>query len=150
MSNLTELINQSTELTPDSYLLLGLSTCFVKEDGEVNEVKVIEPIPSAALETLLKGVPTSYEQAIATTIDSIDQTLKQFPNEAHLAKDFAPRAVAAARTFVNHPQSQSHIPVNTTKADFNYSIEKKRILNGKNIVTADDNVRQHSYTHKIL
>ncbi|MGC8711919.1 MAG: hypothetical protein ACP5RH_05955, partial [Leptodesmis sp.] len=56
----------ATDLSADDYVVLGLATCFIKEDGEVHAVKIVEPIPSAALEAIVKGIPTSYEMAIAT------------------------------------------------------------------------------------
>ena len=59
------------DLTADDYLVLGLATCFVKDEGEVHEVAVVEPIPSAALEAIVKGIPTSYQTAIATTMGAL-------------------------------------------------------------------------------
>ncbi|MBD1930545.1 MULTISPECIES: hypothetical protein [Cyanophyceae] len=144
------------DLCEDDYLLLGLATCFYKEDGEVREVKVIEPIPSAALEAILKGIPTSYQMAIATTMGAVlteDNTLAQpadFPQEAQFSDEFAFRAIASARTYKTHPEAQSHIPVGTTRTDFNYSIERKRVLNAQRVVRKEDNVKQHSHTHKVL
>jgi hypothetical protein len=38
----------------------------------------------------------------------------------------------------------------TTKTDLNYSTERKRVLNAARVVTKDDNVKQHSHTHKVL
>ena len=58
------LLDEATDLAADDYLVVGLATCFVKEDGEVHEVEVIEPIPSAALEAIVKGIPTSYKLAL--------------------------------------------------------------------------------------
>jgi hypothetical protein len=55
------------DLTTDDYIVIGLATCFIKEDGEVHQVEVIEPIPSAALEAIVKGIPTSYKFACAIT-----------------------------------------------------------------------------------
>ncbi|MGL4618387.1 MAG: hypothetical protein ACRCZS_04925, partial [Chroococcidiopsis sp.] len=49
------------ELSPEDYVAIGLATCFVKEDGEVRDLEIIEPIPSAALEAIAKGIPTSYK-----------------------------------------------------------------------------------------
>ena len=34
--------------------------------------------------------------------------------------------------------------------DFNFSTEKKRVLNQENIVSKEDNIKQHSHTHKVL
>lgn len=143
------------DICADDYLLLGLATCFIKEDGEVHEVKVIEPIPSAALEAIVKGIPTSYQIACATTMGAvIDGDLLQkpadFPEEAEFGDEFTLRAISAARTYKRRPVAQSHIPPGTSRNDFNYSLERKRVLNAKRVVTKDDNVKQHSHTHKVL
>jgi hypothetical protein len=143
------------DLSTDDYLVLGLATCFIKEEGEIHEVKVIEPIPSAALEAIIKGIPTSYQIACATTLGSVvdGETLKipsEFPGEAQFSDDFIFRAIAATRTYKARPQAQSHISIGTVRQDFNYSLERKRVLNSTRIVNTEDNVKQHSHTHKVL
>ena len=47
------------DLTNNDYCIFGLATCFLKNDGKFDEIKIIEPIPSSALEIILKGIPTS-------------------------------------------------------------------------------------------
>ncbi len=59
------------ELCADDYIAVGVATCFIKEEGEVFEVQVIEAIPSAALEAIVKGIPTSYKMAWGTTLGSV-------------------------------------------------------------------------------
>jgi hypothetical protein len=148
------LLEEATDLAANDYLVVGLATCFVKEDGEVHEVEVIEPIPSAALEAIVKGIPTSYKLALATTIGDIVSQLPQkpagFPDSAQFSDEFVFRAIAAARTYKRRDVAQTHIPLGTTRDDFKYSIERKRVLNMSRIVTTDDNVKQHSHTHKVL
>jgi len=148
-------IPNAPDVSADDYLVLGLATCFVKEDGEVHEVKVVEPIPSAALEAILKGIPTSYQMALGVAIGSVlsDETAQlptSFPPEAQFCDEFAYRAIAAARTYKSRSSAQAHIPVGTTKTDFNHSTERKRVLNSQRIVKTEDNVKQHEYTHKVL
>jgi len=148
-------LNHAPDLSTDSYLVVGLATCFVKEDGEVHEVKVIEPIPSAALEAILKGIPTSYALACGTTIGELitgetPQKPADFPPEAQFCDEFTTRAIAAARTYQSRQVAQSHIPVGTTRNDFNYSTERKRVLNQTRVVRKEDDVKQHEYTHKVL
>jgi hypothetical protein len=143
------------DLSTDDYLVLGLATCFLKEDGEIHEVKVIEPIPSAALEAIVKGIPTSYQIACGTTFGSVidGESLKipsEFPGDSQFSDEFIFRAIAATRTYKARLQAQSHIPLGTVRQDFNYSLERKRILNSTRIVNTEDNVKQHSHTHKVL
>ncbi len=143
------------DLATDDYVIIGLATCFIKQEGEVHQVEIIEPIPSAALEALLKGIPTSYQLACATTVgtvltgDSV-QIPSEFPPEVQLADEFHERVFAAARTYKSRPNAQSHLQLGTVYKDFNYSLERKRILNSERIISTEDNIKQHAYTHQVL
>ncbi|MBR8827535.1 MAG: hypothetical protein DSM107014_06440 [Gomphosphaeria aponina SAG 52.96 = DSM 107014] len=146
---------ESLNISQDDYCLFGLATCFLKQEGEVTEVQVVEPIPSAALEALLQGIPTSYQFACAKILGEVfagntPQIPAEFPNDAHLCDNFTERTVAAARTYKSRPEAQVHIPLNRIKDDFNFSLAKKRVLNAVNMVSTEDNVKQHEYTHKVL
>jgi hypothetical protein len=148
-------LNDAPDVSTDSYLVVGLATCFLKEDGEVHEVKVIEPIPSAALEAILKGIPTSYAIACGSTLGELiaaqtPQKPSEFPPEAQFCDEFLARAIAAARTYQSRKEAQSHIPLGTSRNDFNYSTERKRVLNQTRVVRKEDDVKQHEYTHKVL
>jgi hypothetical protein len=143
------------DLSADDYIVLGLATCFVKEDGEVYEVQIIEPIPSAALEAIVKGIPTSYKLACATTLGAVldGDTLQKpagFPDSAQFSEEFGQRAIAAARTYKSREVAKSLIALGTTREDLNYSTERKRVLNVKRVVNKEDNVKQHAYTHQVL
>jgi hypothetical protein len=143
------------DLTTEDYVVLGLATCFVKEDGEIYSVEVIEAIPSAALEALVKGIPTAYKFASATTLGSIFdgnsfQIPPGFPENAQLSDEFEQRIFSAARTYKRREIAQLLIPQGSTYSDFKYSTERKRILNAARVVTKDDNVKQHPNTHKVL
>lgn len=143
------------DLSAEDYLVLGLATCFLKEDGEIHEVKIIEPIPSAALEAILKGIPTSYQMAYGTTLGAVlserePNHLAVFPPEAQFCDDFADRAIAAARTYKARPVAQELVPLDTTYTKFNYSTERKRVLNSERIIKTEDNVKQHPHTHQNL
>ncbi|MBW4476521.1 MAG: hypothetical protein KME54_06535 [Tolypothrix brevis GSE-NOS-MK-07-07A] len=143
------------DLADDDYIAIGLATCFIKEDGEVHEVEVIEPIPSAALEAIFKGIPTSYKLARGTTLASVldGDTLSLpdgFPANAQFGEEFVARAFAAARTYKRREVAKSLIPLGTTYTEFKYSTERKRVLNAKRVVNKEDNVKQHSHTHKVL
>lgn len=147
---------QTTDLGADDYVVVGLATCFLKDSGEVTPVKVLEPIPSACLETLVLGVPTSYEWVLATTVGSIltadgPNRPQDLPEEAQLGKDFAYRATAAARSYKSHPRACELLALGDRRSDLNFSLDRKRVLNPKDkLVTAADNVKQHAHTHKVL
>ncbi len=139
----------------DAYCVLGLATCYLREDSEYHPVNIIEPIPSAALEAILKQVPTSYQQAIALQWGDImsgnqPQIPAAFPADAQFCDDFTERLAATARTYATRPEATQHIPLGTQTKNFNYSIEKKRVLNSTKIVKPEDNVKQHAHTHRTL
>lgn len=145
----------ASEVSADDYLVIGLATCFIKEEGEVHEVQILEPIPSAALEAIIKGIPTSYKMACGTTLGAVltDDTPHLpdgFPESAQFSDEFVQRAIAAARTYKRREIAQSHIPPGTTRNDFKYSTERKRVLNATRVVRKEDNVKQHDHTHKVL
>ena len=148
---------RASDLSSEDYCVLGLATCFVRDEGEIEKLTILEPIPSAALEALIKGIPTSYQIACSTTLGEIFQedTVKipdRLSSEAeiNLCDRFAERVAAATRTYKSRPEAKKHIPLGTTKQDFNYSLERKRVLNNSTVVSAEDNVKQHSHTHKVL
>jgi hypothetical protein len=143
------------DLLADSYVVLGLATCYLLQDGETIEVKIVEPIPSAYLETILKGIATSYSMVWSTTLEQA--LTKNFPpisaaegQASQPCGDFEERLYAAARSFINRPQAKALIPSDHPFVELNYSTEKKRILNTRNKVSRSDNVKQHQHTHKIL
>lgn len=149
------LITNHPDISSEDYCVFGLATCFIREDGETHQVQVIEPIPSAALEAILKGIPTSYQLACAKNIGDFlaGETLQipsDFPEGSQLSDDFVDRLVSACRTYKSRPKAKEYIPVGTTYTDLNYSVERKRVLNASRVVTKDDNVKQHAHTHKVL
>lgn len=148
-------ILNAPDISADDYCIFGLATCFIRDEGETKEVQVIEPIPSAALEALIKGIPTSYQLALAQSLGEIfkdenPQIPVEFPANSQFCDEFKERTIAAVRTYKSRPQAQAHIPLNTIKKDFNYSLERKRVLNQTHVVSKEDNVKQHSHTHKTL
>jgi hypothetical protein len=147
------ILDAAPELTDSAYVVVGVATCFRRVDDDLESIKVLEPIPSAYLESLFLGVPTAYEVVMATTLADLQSD--QFMDQANLAdvrlcENYRDRVIAAARTYQGHPEAQSLMALGTQRTDLNHSTEKKRVLNFKNIVKAEDNVRQHAYTHKKL
>ena len=149
------LLDRVSDVSLKDYCPFGLATCFVRDDGEIQEVKVIEPIPSAALEAILQGIPTSYEFICGKTIGELFEgdspvISDDFPPETQFCDRFTERAIAATRTYKNRPSATKHIPIGTMKQDLNYSLSKKRVLNNTTVVSTEDNVKQHQYTHQVL
>jgi hypothetical protein len=143
------------DLTADDYIVLGLATCFQREEDETLEVEVLEPVPSAALEAILKGIPTSYRWVRAETLGMVlgeegPIPIMGAPPQARFCADFAERLTAAARSYKSRPGAQTHLATGTVYTAVNYSTERKRVLNAENVVGTDDNVKQHEYTHKVL
>ena len=144
------------DVSSDDYLAIGLATCYLREDGEVNEVQVLEPIPSAALEAILKEVPTSYQWArgvaLSTVLtgDGVQMPTDLASSGVQFCDQFSERAIAAVRTYKKRPEAAAHIPIGTTYTEINYSTERKRLLNSERLVSTEDNVKQHEYTHKVL
>lgn len=151
------LADKAPDLSFSSYVVIGLATCYVRDEDEIKEITVVEPIPSAYLEALFKGVPTAYYKIYGTTLGGLlnaGENAIELPSEvtaeASLCSDFSERLFAAARTFKARTSAQELVPVGDSHSDLNYSTEKKRILNMENIVSAEDNVKQHEYTHRTL
>lgn len=154
MTMATALTN-APDVTMDNYVVLGLAVCFVRDETEIEQVRIIEPIPSSALEALLKGIPTSYEFAYATTVGELFagdafQIPDVFPADAQLGNDLLERIIASARTYQKRPEATQHIAVGTVYRELNHSLERKRVLGGDRVVSVEDNVKQHQYTHEVL
>jgi hypothetical protein len=151
---LNTVVDKTSDITTEDYLVVGVATCFRRDESELEMLKVLEPIPSAYLEALLQGIPTSYSCVMATSVGHLADS-NQLANlagdsDVHLCANFHDRVIAAARTYKTRPAAQALIPTGTSRSDLNYSTEKKRVLNAENIVRAEDNIRQHEYTHKTL
>lgn len=144
-----------TDLPADAYVVLGLATCYLRQDGETTQIQVVEPLPSAYLETVLKGVATSYSALAVTTLAaalanpvawlSVEQQPTTYPCE-----DFSERLQAAARSYLHRPEATKLLSEGTVYTDLNFSLDQKRILNPRNKVSKADNVKQHQYTHQVL
>jgi hypothetical protein len=147
--------SNGSDVSSEDYLVVGLAVCFIKDEDGVHQVQVIEPIPSAALEAIIKGIPTSYQLASGTMLGSVlvdgqPQRIHEFPEDVQFCDEFAFRALAATRTYKSRPAAQIHVPLGKTRQDFNFSLDRKRVLNSERIVKTEDNVKQHAHTHQVL
>ena len=147
----------TAETNRDNYVVVGLATCFLREEGELQQVEIIEPVPAAALEALLKGIPTSYRSVQATTVGALwsatdgSRWPEGFPTDAIFCEDYGERLAAAMRTYSRGGEAaQGLLPLGAVREDLNYSVDRKRLLNGDRLVKAEDNVKQHAYTHQVL
>ncbi|MFZ9736506.1 MAG: hypothetical protein ACO3EZ_00685 [Prochlorotrichaceae cyanobacterium] len=144
------------DLSPEDYILIGVATCYIKAEGEVEEITLLEPIPSAYAESIIQGnLPTAYQKAFALSLGQVlegETPVRQpeFPTEAQFCADFPERIYAAARTYRRNPHIMDLVPLGQEYDRFNYTTQPKRVLNAQNIVRKEDNVKQHEYTHKVL
>lgn len=145
------------ELSDSDYVIIGLAHCFVKQDGKVVPIQVVEPVPSAYVEALFKGVPTSYETLygaqLGEVVNDSQPTLDHLslgPSNVQFCENFVERTRAAARTYQTRTDLQTTLPHGQSFSEMNFSTEKKRVLNAAHHVSADDNVKQHEYTHMTL
>ena len=153
--NKAHVLFDETGLKETDYCVFGVATYFTRVDGDLKVVEIMEPIPSAALEALLKGIPTSYKLACAMTLGEVFCKDKVLPprvlgDRLELPEDLLERTMAAAITYQRHPKATEHISLGSVYEKLNYSVDHKRILNQENIVRSEDNVKQHSHTHKTL
>jgi hypothetical protein len=147
--------NTTASVPADSYVVMALATCYLRHDGEVHEITLVEPVPSAHLESVVKGVATSYKMLWGTNLGTALQ--ENFPAQVvnhspkvQLCADFPQRVEAAARTYQARPEAEKLIATDTIYSNVNYSTEKKRILNNQRKISNRDNVKQHKYTHELL
>lgn len=144
-------------LSDNDYVIVGLAYCFTKQDGNIVPVKILEPVPSAYFEALLKGVPTSYKTLHGLKLGDIVQDTQPIKpcltvdtHDAAFCENFSERARAAARTYQTREDLQRSVPYGQTYDNVNFSTAKKRVLNATHQVTTEDNVKQHKYTHMTL
>lgn len=163
MAETTPIPTSATEVGPLEYVVLGVATCFQRDqEGRLQEIQVAEPVPAAELDCLAQGVrSTSYTRLYATTYGEIVQNDQPYlpadviPAGVKPVLDFVPRVQAATRTYRAKPEFK-HIPLHescTTDLGvftLNHNPDPKRIINGVEQVSDADNVKQHAYTHKAL
>lgn len=136
---MTTVLSNAPDLVLEDYCVLGLASCFVKQEREIFNIKVIEPLPYAAIAALMKLTPTAYQMVIAKSLgeifsgDNLEQ-IEEFPPEAQFCADFTQKIITATRSYKNTPHSKSLLPLGSTQTDFNLSLDKKRILDADHFV----------------
>ncbi|KAJ7548073.1 hypothetical protein O6H91_08G116100 [Diphasiastrum complanatum] len=144
------MLGEDPEWSDDDYIVLGLAHCFLKNEcDKLADIFVIEPIPAGGLECMENGGKTSYKHATATTLGvALKQDASLLPPEfraAQFADSFDFRTKCASRTWKrDYPQQNllHLVPREGVRSDFNFSLEDKRILNLKVVVTDADNIKQ--------
>ena len=134
-----------SNMSSNSFVVLGLASCFIREENKLLPVEVIEPIPSATLLTLLEGIPTSYSLLIPSSLEEAQTAfekghLSAFPGSARFGENFIERLNAAIRTYQTNPQAAERLdaPLN-----LNNPAPQNRILNLSRSISDADNVKQH-------
>ncbi len=138
------------DVSPHSYVVLGLAHCFWQTEDGLTELQIVEPIPTAALHTLYQGVPTSYAVLRATTLGAAAQVMQEHFPHAQPCQDFWERAIAAARTYQRDERARTYLSLGQEYRPLQFSLERKRVLNSRRTVRDSDNIRQHPHTHRQL
>lgn len=137
------------EVLDDAYVVLGVACCFkMNEDCKLDELLIVEPLPSSALETIALGVETSYKRIMAVRFGDVQQgSLPEqlVDGEAiSLCEQFHIRLRAAARTYRGRDEARRTVALGQVSTDLNFSVERKRVLNDNYRPSFDDNVKQHN------
>jgi len=134
------------------FVVLGLARCWRREEeGLLQEVLLIEPVPSAAFLLLLQRIPSSFSLLSAVDPRSFEPDVLPdgFPQHACFPLDFQERLTAAARTFQHNPEAKQFLGLGES-VSLNVPLKQKRIINSVRIVSEQDNVKQHPMTHLAL
>jgi len=128
---------------------VGLAHCFRELDEKLVDYFVIEPIPSASVESMYNGAATSYKCIVGSTLGEVlKQEVGLLPEELRggvFAQNFDFRAKAASRTWKKSYAQENLLqlaPIGVVKKDFNFSLEEKRILGVIFEVKDEDNIKQ--------
>jgi len=147
---------QTEALKEEDYVAYGLSCCYeLSEGNKLDETYVAEPLTAGTLECIEGGAETSYKRVLGLTCGQIftgdckDPTginmgaiqILDDGEGMRLCGDAVEKTIAAARTFKRRIEAQS-IAVGEIAEDFNFSTEKKRILNEVYTPSEDDNIKQ--------
>ncbi len=147
-------------LLTDDYVAVGLACCFAHhpDTGKLTESWIYEPLTAGSLETIEKGIETSYKRVMALQAgdffegDPASPTGVKLENIAALSADLPEinaepcsniieRTAAASRTFRRRVEAKM-LEFNEMSDEYNFSVERKRVLNAVKVVKDDDNVKQ--------
>jgi hypothetical protein len=153
---------QQTEIKGLDYVVVGVAVCYQKNaEGKTDPVRVVEPIPSTALEAMSRGIRTSFEKIYAAAFaELVRDGRPAIPTDIlgdniYICHDFVGRTEAAARTYRAKPHLRL-VPVGgvcTCEAGvfrLKYDPGFRRVLGGERQVSDSDNVKQHAHTHRVL
>nr|ABK22041.1 unknown [Picea sitchensis] len=143
------LIGENPDWTESDFVAVGLAHCFRELDEKLVDYFVIEPIPSASVESMYNGAATSYKCIVGSTLGEVlKQEVGLLPEELRggvFAQNFDFRAKAASRTWKKSYAQENLLqlaPIGVVKKDFNFSLEEKRILGVIFEVKDEDNIKQ--------
>lgn len=131
--------------------MLGLAHCFERSEdgGKLVDAFVIEPVSANSLECMVAGARTCFKTLVGIKLgDAMARNKSLLPEEfaeAAFCEDYDFRCDATARTWLR-PHAQDNlldiVPLGSTKANFNYNLDEKRVLNMENVVNDADNIKQ--------
>lgn len=147
----------SKPILDDDYIAVGLACCFqMNSSQKLAEKWIFEPLTAGTLETIELGVPTSYKRVLALraadyflgdvnspdgiNVDAL-QALVEDEQDVTICEEPVERSVAAIRTFKRRPAAML-IGVNEMADEYNFNLERKRILNDNYVPNDDDNIKQ--------
>jgi len=129
---------------------MGLAHCFERDDGgRLTDVMVIEPVSANSLECMVAGARTCFKVVTSLKLsEALQRNKAALPEafaDASWCDDYDFRCEATARTW-SRPHAMDNlmdiVPLGTTKSNFNYNLDEKRVLNMENVVNDSDNVKQ--------
>merc|ERR1712072_764925 len=144
-------------LLDEDYVAVGLACCFARNDeNKLSEAWILEPLTAGTLETIEKGIETSYKQTLAlrardffegdlndpsgVNVENLEALSDGFP-DVTLCSNIIERSMAASRTFRRREEAKL-LDFNEMSDEYNFSTDRKRILNQIVEVNFDDNVKQ--------
>lgn len=143
------LVGENPEWAESDFVAIGLAHCFQELNGKLVNYFIIEPIPSASVESMYNGAATSYKCIVGSTLGEVlKQDVELLPEELRggvFAQNFDYRAKAASRTWKKTYAQENLLqlaPIGVVKKDFNFSLEEKRILGVVYEVKDEDNIKQ--------
>lgn len=133
----------------DDYIAVGVAKVFKRQEGKLQDMLIVEPIPASALDCVARlKVPTSYMRLWATQLGDLPDAISEFPetllegDSVAWGEDFTERAQASARTYRRDETVAALLPKGCIFSDLNHSTKEKRLVEDDWEPDFNDNVKQ--------